>query len=485
MSSAIELEYALTELDQLDHEMARRKRTQGIQYWVPNAPQLKALQSPAREVLYVGGNRAGKSTLGAAVLVSHLIQRYGSCPCHGTWLHPDRQLHRPIKAVVVATEYPIIERVIEPKIMSLLPHAMLGPHGVKRTPQSYLRRLVLTNGSTVDILTTEMDQMAFESADWDYAWIDEPTQQSKYLAIQRGLLDRRGSLTMTFTPLTEAWLKEQVIDKRDGRTIEVVEADTYANTHDIHGTPILTTEAIKAFEDKLPEEERATRIHGHFFHLRGMVYKTFHAPVHVKEVTYEYPDPVIAVLDPHDRIPHHVIWAFVDRRDWLFIDQELVMEGTVKQLASAILKMEVALGYRMQRRLIDPNFGRKPLITTGRTVIQELQSYGVAFGEAHDDVATGILAVKDYLHYKHDQPLGLTNSPRLYFHPRCRQTIHSVRNLQYEEWTSALRDQRDAKERIRDHDDHGADCIRYLCISRPRFDRLHAPVTSGLESAVY
>ena len=172
------------------------------------------------------------------------------------------------------------------------------------------------------------------------------------------------------------------------------------------------------------------------------------------------------------------------------MDRELVMEGTLRDLAKMILLTEQKAGYRMKRRLIDPNFGMSPLITTGRTVIQELAQppFRVQFGEANDDKQAGILKVKEYLHFDPTQPLSLTNSPKLFFSKdRVPKTIHSIRHYQFSEWKGRTKDDRDPKEEGKDKDTHGADDIRYLCMSNPTFSRLHDGVNTNmdLQEAVY
>ena len=485
----------LREFEELDREESRRKRADGFSFFIPNQRQLESFKSDCPTVIIVAGNRVGKTTSGCIELISHCLGKYLSCACHGEWMSSKRRLHPPIKAVIVTTEYPIIERAIEPTLMRYLP--MLEVESIKRTPQGYLRRLHFKNGSTVDVLTNEMDQLAFESANWDFAWIDEPTQKSKYEAITRGLLDRGGLTRITFTPLIEPWMKEELVDKEDGKWIAVIKAVTYDNTKDIHGAPILSTELIQRWEMSLDADSKRTRIYGDFFHIRGAVYKEYSSPIHEKDFIYAppgsgikspygYPDPVICVLDPHSRLPHHAIWAFVDRMDNLFVDRELVMEGTIRDLAKTILLTEQKAGYRMKRRLIDPNFGMSPLITTGRTVIQELAQppFIVRFGEANDDKQAGIMKVKEYLHFDSTQPLSLTNSPKLFFsRDRVPKTIHSIRHYQFEEWKGRTREDKDAKEVDKQKDSHGSDTIRYLCMSNPTFARLHDGVNVNYELA--
>ena len=477
---------ALLELEKIEETLAYLRKTQGSSYFTPNHPQYAALQSNARTTLYCGANRVGKSSLGAFWMVSHLTRDYPECKCHGQWFK-GRHYDFPIKAVIASTEYPIIERVIEPKLMSLLPKDWIKD--LKRTPQGYLRRIIGKDGGAIDILSNEMDQLAFEGADWDIAWVDEPTQRPKWVAIQRGLLDRQGLAMVTFTPIVEPWMKEDLVDKSDGKLIHVVEADLYENLETIHNEPILTKEAVQQFEQSIPEEERAARVHGQFFHLRGLVYKEYLPGIHDREWDYQYPDPTICVLDPHTRKPHWVIWAWINRMDQIFVDRELVFEGTLRDLAKTIILTEQQNGYKIRARLIDPNYGRTPMIVTGRTVIDELAQppFPVRFTESNDDEDAGVLKIKTLLNFNKQQPISLTNMPLLYFHKtRCQKTIHSIRNLQHEEWKGKTKFEKDPKETTRNKDDDGADCVRYLCMSNPNFDRLnHLSEKYELAEAVY
>mgnify|MGYP001609697663 CR=1 FL=1 len=454
----------LNELEELEKLQAHRKRQQGINYYIPNPMQFKAHKSIAKTILFSGGNRTGKSTLGAVELTWHLTRNYPD------WFPKERRFRRPIKAVIVCDANQKIEKVIEPKVNEYLPPSYIAH---RRTVGGYLNRIICKDGSTVDFLSSEQDDMAFEGADWDFYWGDEPQKKKKFDAIMRGLIDRGGHILLTFTPLVEPWMKEELIDKSDGVRIEAFIVDTYDNQFDIKGNPILKKENIDEMAAMWDEDTKQTRIHGKFFHLRGVVWGEF-SEVHQIDFDYMYPDPVISVLDPHDRQPHHVIWAAIDRNDDIFIHSEMAMHCTVDELAKAIKAREKSEGYKLRRRLIDPNFGRKPLITTGRNLIQELSHSGCSgWTESNDAKEEGRLKVKDYLWYDKTQEISHTNKPKLYFNKkRVPLTIHSVRNHQYEEWIGKIAGERDPKEKSKDKDTHGADCIRYLCMNNPTYERM-------------
>ena len=345
-----------------------KKKIDGMGFYIPNRVQYKAHQAKAKVIAVVKGNRMGGSTWGALEIAFHVTKDYPD------WFPEERRFKGPIKIRIGTDKFFKIDSVIEPKLRSFLPPDEFVK--VKRSPQGYITKMFTKDGTMIEFLTSEQDQMAWEGQDLDFFWGDEPCKRSHYIATMRGLLDRAGQTILSFTPLIEPWMKTEIVDKSDGKNIEIFYGTTRDNMFDIEGNAILREEDIARFESTLTEDEIETRIHGHFFHLRGMVYKEF-CDVHLlNDFSYspEYTGfPVICVLDPHDRQPHHLIWAMIDRTDDIIVMHEAVREGTLKELAALIRATEQYFKWNVVKRLIDPNFGRKRLIGVGRTVIQELR----------------------------------------------------------------------------------------------------------------
>ena len=458
-----EVEILEDRLTALQMVLESRGKIRGMDNYSPNPKQRLGHLSGARTVLYCGGNRAGKSTFGAIEMCWAMTKRYPD------WYPMKKRFYGATKGVVSGTSFAVVMRVIEPKLSQLLP---MGTYSVKRTAQGFPSQYKFKDGSTLDVVTLEMDNTAYESADWDIAWLDEPQSKMKYQAILRGLVDRRGRMMITFTPLTEPWMKEELADRADGLNIDLITVDMRDNIKTVDGRPILSEQAIKEFESEIPDDVKETRLHGKFFHLRGVVYQEF-GDSHLSQFEYDREKrmPVICVLDPHDRVPHHVIWAFVDRDDDIFVDYEWEGHVELQDLAAIILDIEKKRGYTMKRRLIDPNFGRKPAkVGLSQSVMQEMRKHGCGFYEANDNIELGHMMVRDYLHYDRSKELSATNKPKLFFSKeRCIKTIRSMRNLQYEDWAGKTAGEKDPKEVEKDKENHGADCIRYLVLSRPKY----------------
>lgn len=458
----INLKNLLLEHESILEEIKSRKKQRGMDFYIPNAVQYKAHQSKAKTIVIVKGNRMGGTTWGAMETAFAITKKYPD------WFPVERRFPKKALKIRIATDkFFKIDSVIEPKLRDFLPEEEIVR--VRRSPQGYISKLNTQDGSVVEFLTSEQDQMAWEGQDLDFFWGDEPMKRNHWVATKRGLIDRSGKAILTFTPLIEPWMKDEIVDKADGKEIEVVYGTMKDNLFDISGNPILSQDDIEAFERILTEDEKQTRIYGKFFHLKGLVYKELCPSVHfLNDFKYEEGFPVICVLDPHDRLPHHVIWAMVDRINDIYVMYELVKEGTTAQLASMILATEKFFGWRVVKRLIDPNFGRKPLLSTGLSVIQELAKNRCYFTEADDNKEMGHLKVKEMLHFNQDKPVDINNKPKLFFvKDRTSKTIHSLLHYQYDEWR--MNAEKDPKEDTKAKDCHGADSVRYLCISQPQF----------------
>ena len=460
-----ELQQMIEKYENICKILEVRKKERGIEFYIPNPVQYKAHCSKAKVIAVVKGNRLGGSTWGTTEVVMHITKQYPE------WFPKSRRFKGPIKVRIATDRFAKIDNVIEPKLRAYFPKDWWSKARIRRSPQGYIYKIHFPDGSSIEFLTMEQEQMAFEGQDLDLFWGDEPVKRSLYVATQRGLLDRAGLTILSFTPLIEPWMKEEIVDKADGKGIEVFYGTTRDNMFDIKGNPILREEDIKRFEDMLTEDERQTRIYGKFFHLRGLVYTEFDSQVHcVDDFAYEVGYPVICILDPHDRLPHHVIWAMVNKIDDVYVMYEFTKHCGLRKLAANIKAIEKHFGWNVVKRLIDPNFGKSPSKVGSRvSVIQELANYRCSFFGADDGKEAGRLKVKDMLHYNKNKPLDIDNKPKLFFvKSTCPKTIHSMQNLQHDDWKGTQ--DRDPKEDVKPKDEHGAHCVRYLCNSTPTYD---------------
>ncbi len=170
----------LIELEKLKFVIDHRKKQEGIKFYIPNAIQYAAHKSLAKTICIVKGNRLGGSTWGACEVVFHITKNYPE------WYPKERRFNRPIKIRIATDKFFKIDSVIEPKLRDYMPAKEIIR--VRRSPQGYISKLHTRDGSMVEFLTSEQDQMAWEGQDLDFFWGDEPQKRSHWIATKRGLL---------------------------------------------------------------------------------------------------------------------------------------------------------------------------------------------------------------------------------------------------------------------------------------------------------
>ncbi len=408
-----------------------------------------------------GGNRSGKTEMGTLEAWFHASGEYPDWyPMAGRFLNPTR-------GRIIVTDYKKgANEVFEPKLQKWFPADRIVK--IDRF-QGHIVKIHIRHKSggisTMDVMTHEQDSMAFEGWSGHWAWFDEPPPREQFIATMRGLIDFRGRAWLTLTPISEPWLFDEIVGKAGDRV--------WFTTVDIRDNPYLNEQEIKDFEATLMPEEIEARIHGKFIHLAGRIYKDFEPNVHcIDSMPVGWRNwPRWFVLDPADRRAHHAIWACVDPMDRIYVYDELVFKGTIKQVSEQILLRERSAGLDPEQviRILDPNKGNTPTAATGLKLIEEFAIHGVYFtATVNDDLALGHLAVAERLHYDKNQPISASNQPRLHFLKGCTtECVRQLLSYVWDDWRGINKGTRTEKEAPKDVNKDMPDCVRYLVVSGP------------------
>lgn len=430
--------------------------------YVPHEKQKIFHCTPNKVRAVFGGNRSGKTEMGTNEARFHATGEYPA------WYPVDKRWTQPTRGRIVVTDYKKgAGEVLEPKLKMWFGDKITKiERSMGNISKCYVQHI--TGGtSTFDVMTHEQDTMQFEGWSGHWVWFDEPPPRDKYIACMRGLVDFDGRMWITATPITEPWLYDEIIlnTKRDAWHIAV----------SIYDNPHLSRKAIEEFQVSLSPEEIEARIHGKFLHLSGRIYKEFDTAVHLVE---QLPDghrhwPVYFVLDPADRRPHHGIWAKIDPFGTIYVFDEIVFAGTVKDTSRQILlreKIEHKISPMNVIRILDPNKGNTADAVTGIRLKQQFGANGVYFMETdvNDSLETGHLAVKERLSWDKRFPVSSTNHPKLYFLKHStKECVKQILSYVWDEWKGNLRGSKAEKEKPKDINKDMPDCIRYLCVYNP------------------
>ena len=211
---------------------------------------------------------------------------------------------------------------------------------VIKGPSGNLSRVLHKNGTQIYLRTYDQGYEKAEGKDYDLVWCDEPPPRDIYTAIFRGLVATKGLLLITATLLSETWL----YDEMQQPFVRIYEATMFDNQW-------LSDQARRNFAAMLTEEERAIRIYGKPSTLSGAIYPQFKddAPYVVLEDSgppwnpvSDKPWPVIMAVDPHERKPVYVAWAYVTPENGLlWFDYDLVPSDSIHAVLSRLEETRV------------------------------------------------------------------------------------------------------------------------------------------------
>lgn len=363
---------------------------------------------------------------------------------------------------ILVKDFPkAVGEVIEPALKSALPPGAVRKW--KRNSQGFITKITGNNGSSIDIVTHDMDTKSLEGWQGNYLWCDEPPPRDKWIACQRGLIRRNGFSYLSCTPLDEPWIYDEIYLNKNCFTITV----------DITQNKYLTKEAVDRFASQLNEDEKEARLHGRFMHLSGLVYKEFNSSTHIVESLPSDSGswPIWQVVDPHTRKPFAIIYFKVDPlgRVWIYNEWPHGNFNSMKNSSStpqdyANIFREMEVGKKVYRRIMDGRFCKQPQGAGGDSLLQIFDKLDVHFEPSY---ITMRLGTADPGHLKLKEKLRVspvTGKPDMFILSNCTNVIYS---FQHNVWENYRSETQGIKEKPAEYGKDFLDCIRYGMMDDP------------------
>jgi phage terminase large subunit len=244
---------------------------------MPRTSQRRAFQQLGSLITIIsGGNRSGKTTAASMFAVAYAMGR--SHPDVARWLSinqmdPESIPDRAGTVWAIALDSPDGREYMRPAVAQWL------PVGSKwRNRDGYGRSEVrLPGGGRVIFLSVAAGRESFQGSAVDLCWFDEePGDQSVVNECLMRLVDRRGRMLVSMTPLRGmTWLYDRWIANP---------ADD-VRVHYIHGedNPHLPAGALARLLRQYGPHERAARARGEWTTLEGRVYQDWARHLHIVE----------------------------------------------------------------------------------------------------------------------------------------------------------------------------------------------------------
>lgn len=407
----------------------------------------------------VAGNRSGKS-VAAAIEAIWL--------CLG--IHPHRKHPVPCRIKMYGESYSALSESLIMKFEEWCPRAYLDMR--KPFLKNQLGQTVgvnFHNGSMVRFGTYDQEEKKSESSNWHAVFFDEPPSRELYVANLRGLVDFGGIMCFTFTPLSEAWLYDEIYEpglKGTKPHIEVFQCSTYDN-------PYLPKDAIDLFASEMTEAERAVRIEGKFAKLRGLVIDTYDPFLSdIEPFTLTSSHSIYEGIDPHSRKPHAVLWKAVDTDGFRFAVAELSFEGSMEDFGKAIAEIRRELtsdGATLISSIADSSLNQKDLmfkINQRDELIRSLRAEGERclpqIAQKKDWLGPGINKLRDLFRPIYNKNLDKTLPTEYLFNGCVPKYKYELLHYQWPE------DPLDGAKPIAKSNEY-VDCSRYIESVAPSF----------------
>jgi len=183
----------------------------------------------------------------------------------------------------------------------------------------------------------QQETLAFESIEWGHLACDEPPPRHVYIALKRGgrTKGHKGSVLVVGTPVSQAWIRTDVIEpwsRGERANTDCFTGDTEANRAN------LAEGYIEEFSSRLSDQERKTRLHGHFFDMSGLALAhLWDRGRHIVK-PFDWPEnwPCKVIIDPASAKPSVAAILGCDPEGYHYYIKELSMKCTPREFGRAL-----------------------------------------------------------------------------------------------------------------------------------------------------
>ncbi len=415
---------------EIEREQERRKKEDYISKYnsgeIKHQKQLAFHKCNKKNRWVFGGNRSGKTECGA--VESIYISR---------GIHPYKQNKKDTFGWVVSLSQQVQRDVAQAKILKYLNPSWIEDvvmlSGKKESPEygviDQIRIKNVFGGiSTIGFKSCDQGREKFQGSSLDFVWFDEEPPKDIYDECRMRVLDRRGEIFGTMTPLKGLTFIHDEIYLNTKNNPEV-----WYEFMEWGDNPYLNKEEIELLTQTMTEDQIESRRYGRFKTACGLVYPEFDETVHVIDpvpLPKEWQDTLS--IDPGLNNPLSCHWYSVDYDGNVYVVAEHFEAGKdVSYHAEKIREISAKLGWKKDKNgmisaFIDSAANQKTLSSL-KSVSQLFYENKIAVNPSvNKDLFSGIQRVKQYLKVKDGRP-------KLYVFKNCQNLIRELKTYRWGE----------------------------------------------------
>ena len=438
----------LTEINKIDNILKERKQDKLSNYNkdIIHEKQMAFHKCQKKNRWVFGGNRSGKTECGAVETV-----------WWARGIHPYRENRNNVSGWVVSVSYEVQREVAQLKVLSYLKREWIENivmQSGKKDSAEYgiIDYIVVKNVfgglSKIGFKSIDQGREKFQGASLDFVWFDEEPPEDIYEECRMRVLDRKGEIWGTMTPLKGlTWVYDEIyMNKHNSSEVWHEEMEWADN-------PYLDKNEVEELTKSLTEDSINSRRFGKFNVECGLVYPEFQESVHVIEpfdVPFDWQDTFS--IDPGLNNPLSCHFYCTDYDGNVYVVGEWYERGRdIDYHTKKIFELAKKLNWHFDssgrlRGIIDSASTQRTLQSM-KSVAELFYDNGILLNtKVNKDVFTGISRVKEYL-----------KNNKLFIFKTCPNMIREIKSYWWKDGDS-----------VRKVDDHAMDDLRYYIMSKPK-----------------
>ena len=441
-------------INEIENEQIRRASRDNLRLYNSgekiHEKQIAFHKCPKKNRWVFGGNRSGKTECGA---VETLYMALG--------IHPYRQNRESVFGWVVSLSQQVQRDVAQSKILHSLDRRYIVDvimlSGKKESPEyGVIDQIHVKNAfgriSVIGFKSCDQGREKFQGSSLDFVWFDEEPPKDIYDECRMRVLDKKGDIFGTMTPLKGLTFVHDEIYLNEKNSPEV-----WCEFMEWADNPFLDKSEVKNLTDSLSDDQLESRRYGRFKSGSGLVYPEFDPEIHVLKSPFVIPKEWQDTLsiDPGLNNPLSVHWYAVDYDGNVYVVAEHYQAGKdIDYHASKIKSISEDLGWKKDSNgricaLIDSAANQKTLASS-KSVTELFYEQGVNVNpRVNKDLFSGIQRVKQYLKV-------VNGKPKIFIFPNC---VNLIKELKTYRWGEG-----DVPKKC---DDHALDELRYYLMRKP------------------
>ncbi|MBO5928347.1 MAG: terminase family protein, partial [Clostridia bacterium] len=375
-------------------------------------------------------------------------------------IHPYRENKDNVFGWVVSLSQQVQRDVAQKKVLHYLSpfyiEDIIMQSGKKLSPESgIIDQIKVKNSfggiSTIGFKSCDQGREKFQGSSLDFVWFDEEPPKDIYQECRMRVLDKKGDIFGTMTPLKGLTFIYDEIYLNVNNSPEVwYEFMEWADN------PYLDPEEVDLFTKTLSSDQLESRRYGKFRESVGLVYPEFDENYHVIDpfpIPREWQDNIS--IDPGLNNPLSCHWYATDYDGNVYVIAEHFLEKhSVEYHSNCIKSICDKLDWKRDEKgkisaLIDSAANQKTL-ASNKSVTELFYDYGINVNpKVNKDLFSGIERVKSYLNKG-------GAFPEIYIFKNC---VNLIRELKSYWWGDG-----DTPKKT---DDHALDELRYYLMTKP------------------